>query len=125
MTARAQPSRIRPSWRLLLALLALVAQLAMGASVPPVLDIVAGGVPICHGSDQPLDTPAPHHEGDCVLCPICAAIGSPSAFLAATEPTLPLPRAPVIALAAPPPPATAPHATHRLAEKQRAPHSLA
>ncbi|MDR3537349.1 MAG: hypothetical protein P4L71_12700 [Acetobacteraceae bacterium] len=118
-------ARIPPSWRQLLALLALVAQLATGASVPPILDIAAGGVPICHGGEQPVDAPAPHHEGDCVLCPICAAIGSPSAFLAAAEPALPLPRTPVVTLAAPPPPATAPPSTHRLAARPRAPPSQA
>jgi hypothetical protein len=107
----------------LLTLLALVAQLAIGAIVPPmpVLAATADGVPICHGGQQPVDAPSPMHPADCLLCPICVALAGPAVLLPASGPALPTPRIRVFALAAPPPPATAPPAARRGAAQPRAP----
>jgi hypothetical protein len=119
-------ARTLPFWRLLLTLLALAAQLAMGASVPSVaaFAVADGGVPICHGGEDPVDTPAPHHPADCVLCPLCIAMTGASAMLQASGPVVPAPRAVAIGLAAPPPPSTAPPAARRYAAQPRAPPSL-
>jgi hypothetical protein len=116
-------ARALRSWRLLLTLMALAAQLAVGASVPPVVTVAAdaAGVPICHGGEEPLDAPAPHHSDGCLLCPICLAVAGPSVLLPAGAPALPAPSAGAIGLAAPPPPPTAPPSPVRLSAQPRAP----
>jgi hypothetical protein len=118
--------RSQTPWRLFIGLLALVVQLATNATVPvaPLL-AAADGVPICHGDQDPVDTPAPDHRNDCTLCPVCVVLASSAALLSADGPALPLPRYAAIGLAAPPPPATAPPSLRWHAQQPRAPPSIA
>jgi hypothetical protein len=58
---------------LLLALLALVCQLAVGAVVPPAS---AATVPICHAPGSAV--PPVGHAPDCALCPLCVALAMPA-----------------------------------------------
>jgi hypothetical protein len=118
-------ARTLRSWRLLLTLMALTAQLAGGASVPPAVFVSADavGVPICHGGEEPVDTPAPQHSDDCLLCPMCLAVVGPSVLLPAGAAVLPIPSVRAIGLAAPPPQATAPPSAFRLSSQPRAPPS--
>jgi hypothetical protein len=109
---------------LLLALLALVAQLAAGGFVPGTVDLFAAQpMPICetgHGSTAPAPTaPAPHFP-HLLPSPLCTALFA-SAFASPDAPLIPAPA--VFALPRPelPPPATAPPAPWRPAAQPRAP----
>lgn len=86
----------RPSFGLLLAILALVSQLALGAMVLPdqataadrtTLDAVAvlcrGGTPAPH---RPT---APHHTSDHALCPLSVALALPAVALTPGAPVPP------------------------------------
>lgn len=121
---------------LLLALLALTAQLAFGAIVPrPELALVLqGGGVICHaprpaGALRPAAAPArPIHRPTSPgspFCPLCTALATPGLVMpvAATAPSLPR----LVAFRQPglPPPATAPPATPRSAAQPRGPPILA
>ena len=103
---------------LLAAVLALLAQIALG-SVLPVQAALAdpalfGEVPICHsgapvGSDNGAPAGREQHGMQCALCPVCHALAS-AALLSVSEPPL----APPIALVArhtPSPPGRAPPVT--------------
>jgi hypothetical protein len=76
---------------LLLAVAALVMQLAAASVVPfaaPTIDRLVA-VSICHGDGGATgssDRPAHHHAPDCAVCPLCQAIAHAGVLLAA--PTL-------------------------------------
>jgi NAD-dependent dihydropyrimidine dehydrogenase PreA subunit len=116
----------RPSsFGLLLALLALIAQLgfSLGAPQSAAAEALIQAATICHG-DTGADSgqlPAPAHHNDCVLCPLCVSASSTVALLSPAAPALPAPATLVIARAAIPPPATAPPASPRFAAQPRAP----
>jgi hypothetical protein len=106
----------------LLALLALVGQLAAGASVPRALAWQSvAAAPICHTGDDSRDTPAQRHSLDCLLCPFCAAMVSPALPLPASGPMLAAPSVVQIDRAALPPPAIGPPSLLRHAGQPRAP----
>ena len=122
-------------WRpgLLAALLALAAQLVLGvvdpqAGVRPTPEqrlaaLLADPSAICHG-DAGDGQPAPHHRGvDCLLCPYCAAITA--AVLRSDDPTLPIPQAGPIAVAAAAPESVTLPPMPRLAARPRGPPILA
>jgi hypothetical protein len=100
----------------LLAVLALVCQLAFGALLPAeeasarqlaALDAVSvlcdGSAPTTPGHGAPHH----HHAPDCALCPLCIAMAAHGAILASAPP-LPTPTSEPVAQAAFPPPARAP-----------------
>jgi len=106
-------------------LLALMAQLGAGASVPrldPVLRIT-GAAALCHTTDDTGGTPnrSPAHPPDCLVCPLCVALHAQAIPLiseaaALAPPTVPAERRPEL-----PPPSTAPPARHRPPSQPRAP----
>jgi hypothetical protein len=103
-------------------LLALMAQLGVGASVPRV-DPITGVVALCHTDDNSDRAPshAPAHPSDCLLCPLCIALHAPSVILASVNPA-PVPRPVAVAVKTElPPPSTAPPAAHRPPSQPRAP----
>jgi hypothetical protein len=105
------------TWRfptgLLLAMLALVSQLALGSVVLPQdagaaeLDAVAI---FCQtaapGTPQPV-TPHHQHAPDCAICPLCAALAAPGAILT-PAPLLPTPSVHQVAQIGLPPAARGP-----------------
>jgi hypothetical protein len=100
-------------------LLALMAQLGMGASAPRI-DPVAMAEALCHTDG---DTPAhaPGHPADCDICPLCAALHGSAAVLLPAAATL-APKAVVAVVKAElPPPSTAPPAPPRPPNQPRAP----
>jgi hypothetical protein len=108
---------------LLAVLLALMAQLGFGASVPnpDPLGGIAGV--ICHVDQDSGSAPAAptHHPADCPVCPLCAAAHAPSHVVLPQIAALVLPDAPVVARGELPPPATAPPPPHRPPSQPRAP----
>lgn len=115
---------------LLLALLALAAQLAFGAIVPrpEVARVLQGDGVICHAPAPPgaPAQPAPHRPtSDNLLCPLATALATPGIVLLGSGVALPPPR--LIAFRRPglPPPATAPPAAPSLAAQPRGPPALA
>jgi hypothetical protein len=117
----------RTPFGLLLALLALGCQLAVGATVPAAaaqaLAPLAGYSVICHADDGTGGAPTPQHKApDCQLCPLCAAFSTPAAALV-DRPFVPPPVAIAILVAAPRPPSTAPPSAHRLDARPRGPPS--
>jgi hypothetical protein len=116
---------------LLFALLALVAQLAAGATVPHMtnlgiadLAVIADATTICHAHETSDQAPVPpHNPTDCPICPLCVSL-SAAAFAIAADPALPTPRiinvAPTVIL----PPATAPPAILVLAARPRGPPAI-
>ncbi len=118
----------RPLFGLLLALLALGCQLAVGATVPAAaaqaLAPLAGYGVICHADDGAGGTPTPQHKApDCQLCPLCAAFSTSAATLT-DIPFMPRPVAMAMPIAAPRPPSTAPPATRALDARPRGPPTL-
>jgi hypothetical protein len=118
---------------LLLALLALAAQLALGIAAPdagrrPTAEqklaaLLADPGAICHG-DVGSGQPARHHRAaECLLCPYCAAIAT-AADLHRDDPTLPMPRAGPIAIAIGAPQTIRLAPVPRLAARPRAPPIL-
>jgi hypothetical protein len=107
----------------LLALLALLAQLALGGFVPRSADLLAlQDIPICHHEDGSGGTPVPaHHPGNCALCPLCSALSG--AHVAALPASAPLPGPLVLgpAQASLPPPAAAPPVFAGIAAQPRGP----
>jgi hypothetical protein len=103
-------------------LLALMAQLGAGASVPRI-DPVTGVGALCHTQDDADGAPsqAPSHPADCPVCPLCIALHAPSVILASAGPP-PLPPVIVVVLKIElPPPSTAPPSPHRPPSQPRAP----
>jgi hypothetical protein len=119
----------RTPFGLLLALLALGCQLAIGATVPAAaaqaLAPLAGYGVICHAEDSTDGAPTPRHKApDCQLCPLCTAFSTPAAMLV-DRPFVPPPVAIAGPVAAPRPPSTAPPAARLLDARPRGPPSLA
>lgn len=115
---------------LFLALLALVAQLALGAVVPrPAIALVLdGGGVICHALAPTDGTPSPahhHRTPDCQFCPLCASLATPGIVLPGAGPHPPSPQ--IVAFRRPglPPPATAPPVRALLFAQPRGPPALA
>jgi hypothetical protein len=132
MASRLSRAPHRPAG-LLLAILALVGQLALGAMVMPadaaavaqsVAELDAASI-LCVGTPPPVHAPPHrHHAIDCALCPLCAAMATHGVILSAA-PSLPAPPAAIAARAALPPPARAPPAQPRRAALPRGPPILA
>lgn len=102
-------------------LLALMAQLSVGASVPRI-DPVAGVGALCHAEDDAGGRPSkgPLHPADCLMCPFCIALHASFALVPVTD--SPLPPAVVVVLKSElPPPATAPPAPGWRPGRPRAP----
>jgi hypothetical protein len=106
-------------------LLALMAQLGAGATVPRIdpLALLAGAATICHADNEPGNPPShtPGHPADCLVCPLCAALHAPAAPLTAAGPSLTPPVLRAERRAELPPPSTAPPATQRPPGQPRAP----
>jgi hypothetical protein len=103
-------------------LLALMAQLGAGASVPRI-DPISGVAALCHMDDETGGAPsqAPSHPADCPVCPLCIALHAPSVILASAS-TVPMPPDGWVVLRTElPPPSTAPPALHRPPSQPRAP----
>jgi hypothetical protein len=104
-------------------LLALVAQLGIGASVPrpDALAQIIGTEILCHPPDKSGGTPAPLHPLDCLICPLCAALHAPPMVLVSDLAVL-APSAVVVVLRSElPPPSTAPPSSRRAPSQPRAP----
>jgi hypothetical protein len=106
---------------LLAVLLALIAQLGTGASVPQIdpLTRIIGAESLCHASGGAGDkSPAPIHPLD---CPICVVVHPPAVALVPDMAAL-RPTAVVVALRSEiPPHSTAPPSTYRTPGQPRAP----
>jgi hypothetical protein len=103
-------------------LLALMAQLGAGATVPRI-DPVSGVAALCHAEDGAGGAPShgPSHPVDCPVCPLCIALHAPSAALVAVAVT-PMPSAISVVLKAElPPPSTVPPVAYRPPSQPRAP----
>ena len=118
-------NRRMPLLGLLAVLLALMAQLSMGASVPRV-DVFAqtvGDQAPCHTADErgPNPSQPPIHPADCLVCPFCIAVHAPAPTLI-SERAIPASRG-IVAVLRPelPPPSTAPPCHHWPPGQPRAP----
>jgi hypothetical protein len=108
---------------LFFALLALVMQLASGATVPRMeaLAALAGAATICHAHETSDEAPrSPHAPADCLFCPLCVSLSAP-ALANSASPLLPAPPMVVVARAAVLPPSTAPPTVVVLAAQPRGP----
>jgi hypothetical protein len=102
-------------------LLALMAQLGAGATVPQI-DPVGAADLLCHtGDDGTPPANAPAHPADCPLCPLCATLHAQQAVLVSAPPRLTLPSVLAVRRAELSPPSTAPPAPHRPPSQPRAP----
>lgn len=106
-------------------LLALMAQLGAGASVPRINPVAVAGV-LCHAEHDAGGKPShvPGHPDDCPICPLCVALHAQPATLASA---ITAPRPPAIAVFVKielPPPSTAPPAMPRPPSQPRAPPSV-
>ena len=113
-----------PLFGTLLAVCALIAQLAFGSAMPGASNdiAVATATALCHSDDDGSGAPAPiPHTPDCVLCPVCLTIAQAAFLLPANAPAVPAPRVLAISTAAVLPPATAPPGTPRRVAQPRAP----
>ncbi|MGD0103871.1 MAG: hypothetical protein ABSC06_07515 [Rhodopila sp.] len=106
-------------------LLALMAQLGAGASVPRFDPIATAGL-LCHTEDGTGGVPlkAPSHSGDCLVCPLCVALHASSAALVPVTSTTMPQDVGVVLKSELPPPSTAPPAPHRRPSQPRAPPIL-
>lgn len=105
------------------ALLALAAQLGVGASVPrpdPAVQL-AGIVLLCHPVDPGTPAHQPAHLPDCLFCPLCVAIHTPVPTLGSDVPVLQPPRLLALARMELPPPSRAPPVAQRRTSQPRAP----
>jgi hypothetical protein len=103
-------------------LLALMAQLGVGATVPRLdpIALLTGVASLCHADDE-APNPAPAHSSDCLVCPLCAALHAPAAVLPSAGVILAAPVAAGERRAELPPPSTAPPAPQRPPSQPRAP----
>jgi hypothetical protein len=103
-------------------LLALMAQLGAGASVPRIDPIMTAGA-LCHTDDDTrgVPLPGPAHHSDCPVCPLCAAVHAQGLALVANAPALTRPAVLAVRRTELPPPSTAPPAPHRPPSQPRAP----
>ena len=106
-------------------LLALMAQLGAGATVPRLdpFALLDGAETLCHVDDDQSGPPSqsPGHPADCLVCPLCAAFHAPAAPLIASAPALTPPDLRTERRAELPPPSTAPPAAQRPPSQPRAP----
>jgi hypothetical protein len=101
-------------------LLALMAQLGAGASVPRI-DPIAGVGILCHTDNSGAPSKTPGHPVDCPLCPLCAAVHAPWVSLVSVIVTPMPPLVAVVVKTELPPPSTAPPSLHRPPNQPRAP----
>jgi hypothetical protein len=106
-------------------LLALMAQLGIGACVPrpDAFAQIIGTEILCHSPDGAggSPAPAPMHPLECVVCPLCVALHAPPAILVSDVADL-APSAVVVVLHSElPPPSTAPPSSRRAPSQPRAP----
>lgn len=101
-------------------LLALMAQLGAGASVPRI-DPVAGVGILCHTDDNGAPSKTPGHPVDCPLCPLCVALHAPAVPLVSAAAAVTPPSTVVVLKTELPPPSTAPPAAYRPPSQPRAP----
>jgi hypothetical protein len=103
-------------------LLALMAQLGTGASIPRIDPIVAAGA-LCHTDDDDSGAPsrAPGHPPDCPVCPLCATLHVQAMALISNAQALTPPAFLATRRSELPPPSTAPPAPHRPPSQPRAP----
>ena len=78
-----------PFHGLLAVLLALMAQLGIGASVPridPIAQLIGAEI-LCHAADDAggTPTPGPMHPPYCLMCPLCGVLHTPQATLVSNE----------------------------------------
>jgi len=106
-------------------LLALMVQLAVGASVPRLdpMVVITGAAALCHATDDTGGTPnrSPSHPPDCLVCPLCVALHAQAIPLIADAAVPAPPTIPAERRAELPPPSTAPPAPHRPPSQPRAP----
>jgi hypothetical protein len=124
-------------------LLALMAQLSLGASMPldartTGIDPVAVAGVLCHSDGDFFGTPSqvprqqggqghqdgPKHPDACVICPLCVALHATAPVLVSTGSTVPAPIVRTALKVGLPPPSTAPPAAHRPPSQPRAPPIL-
>jgi hypothetical protein len=118
-------NRRAPISGLLAALLALMAQLGIGMSVPrfdPLAQLAAAET-LCHMSDGAGDTqsPAPAHPLDCLACLLCGPVHTAPAVLASNEAVPMPPLVDVVIRPELPPRSTAPPTLHHSSVQPRAP----
>jgi hypothetical protein len=102
-------------------LLALMAQLGSGASIPRTDPIVTAGA-LCHTEDDGgAPSRAPGHPADCPVCPLCATLHVQAMALVSHAQILTPPDFLAMRRSELPPPSTAPPATHRPPSQPRAP----
>ena len=103
-------------------LLALMAQLGAGASVPRI-DPIATAKMLCHAEEDTGGAPlnGPSHSGDCLVCPLCVALHASSVTLVMVVTTSAPPDTGIVIKTELPPPSTAPPAPHRPPSQPRAP----
>ena len=120
----AMPTSRSRLFGLLAVLLALMAQLGSGATVPRV-DPVAAAAVLCHTDDNG-NAPArgPNHPSDCPICPLCAALYAQALALTSDAALLTPPAIQAILRPELPPPSTAPPGLHRSPSQPRAPPTL-
>jgi hypothetical protein len=102
-------------------LLALMAQLGAGATVPRVNPVVAAA--LCHsdGNDSQIPAHGPNHPSDCPICPLCASLHAQALAVTSDAPLLTPPAIQALLRPELPPPSTAPPALHRPPSQPRAP----
>jgi hypothetical protein len=103
-------------------LLALMAQLGAGASVPRIGPIVTPGA-ICHTEDDTGGAPSrePTYPAACPVCPLCGGLDVQGMALASDGQTLTPPAVLAIQRTELPPPSTAPPSPQRPPSQPRAP----
>ena len=104
-------------------LLALMAQLGAGATMPRVDPVAAAGV-LCHSNNGNAPTRGPNHPTECPICPLCATLDAQALALTSNAPLLTLPAIQVVLRPELPPPAAAPPVLHRAPGQPRAPPTL-
>jgi hypothetical protein len=120
---------------MLAALLALTAQIALGAVAPQVeLRLAAANsvaaalnaAPICHTDEAGNAAPGqrPSHSNDCLACPLCASAHAPAFVLVVPPVAIPAPPETLTARSELPPPATAPPIVDWTPNQPRAPPAL-
>jgi hypothetical protein len=123
-----------PFGGLLAMLLALMAQLGVGATVPQVdpIAINAGAHALCQTLNDAGGKPAapapwhgPGHPPDCQICPLCIALHVSAAALVSDAAPLPPSGIVVVLRGELPPPSTAPPTPRRAPSQPRAPPTYA
>jgi hypothetical protein len=109
-----------PLTGMLAVLLALMAQLGMGATVPRI-DPITGDAALCHTNNDDTPSHVPANSADCLICPLCVTLHSPAAALVSEPPILMPPAVIAIVRTALPPPSTAPPAPPCSPSQPRAP----